>query len=456
MHDITIHYSNMLSDKVGKEHGLSLNDLDSLQPVASNIHKLLRSKREKGELPFYDLPYQDVTEILNYAAYIKDRFENFVVLGIGGSALGTIALQTALNNSQYNLLSKSERNGCPRLFVADNIDPVQFAEMLSILDMDKTLFNVVTKSGTTAETMSQFMIVYDRIKKLKGDRWKENIVVTTDKAKGVLRKIAYELGLKSFIVPDGVGGRFSVFTPVGLLPAAVAGIDIKGLLKGAALMDERCREDSIIDNPAYLYASLLYLSDTKKGKKITVMIPYSYALKDISDWFRQLWAESLGKKYSLNGEVVNVGQTPVKALGVTDQHSQIQLYVEGPFDKVVTFLKVEEFKVRMGIPQNPPIPPLERGGKGGFEEISYLCGHSLNELINIERDGTEYALTKNNRPNCTIIFPELNPSTIGQVMYMLEVSTAFAGGLYNINPFDQPGVEEGKRFTIEALKRKTL
>jgi glucose-6-phosphate isomerase len=288
---ITINYSNMMSDKIGVEHGLSSDELNSLQPLCSDIHNSLKNKREKGELPFYDLPYQDVTEILDYAEYVKDRFDNFVVLGIGGSALGAIALQTALNNSQYNLLSKAERNGCPRLFVADNIDPVQFSEMLSILDMDKTLFNVVTKSGTTAETMSQFMIVYDRLKKLKGDRWKENIVVTTDRAKGILRKIADEMGLKSFIVPDGVGGRFSVFTPVGLLPAAVSGVDIKGLLKGVALMDERCREDSIIDNPAYLYASLLYLSDTKKGKKIAVMIPYTYALKDISDWFRQLWAE---------------------------------------------------------------------------------------------------------------------------------------------------------------------
>jgi len=450
---IAINYSNILSDKIGEEHGLTLDELNSIQPLASSIHNSLKNKREKGELPFYDLPYQNVTEILDYAEYIKEKFDNFVVLGIGGSALGTIALQTALNNSQYNLLSKAERDGCPRLFIADNIDPVQFTEMLSLFDMDKTIFNVVTKSGGTAETMSQFMIIYDRLKKLKGDRWKENIVVTTDRVKGTLRKIADEMGLKSFIVPDGVGGRFSVLTPVGLLPAAVVGIDIKGLLKGAALMDERCRKDSIVDNPAYLYASLLYLSDTKKNKKITVMLPYSYALKDISDWFRQLWAESLGKKYSLNGKVVNVGQTTVKALGVTDQHSQIQLYVEGPFDKVVTFLKVEKFKTEMDIPQNPPIPPLEKGGKGGFEDVSYLCGHTLNELINIEMEGTEYALSKNNRPNCIITFPEISTSTIGQVMYMLEVSTAFAGGLYNIDPFDQPGVEEGKKYAVDALKK---
>src|SRR3972149_3842656 len=237
--NITINYSNMLSDKIGKEHGFTLDELKSLQPHASKIHSLLKNKREKGELPFFDLPYQDVTGILNYAEYVKDKFDNFVVLGIGGSALGTIALQTALNNSQYNLLSKAERKGYPRLFVADNIDPVQFSEMLSLFDMDKTIFNVVTKSGGTAETMSQFMIIYDR--------WQENIVVTTDRVKGTLRKIADEMGLKSFIVPDGVGGRFSVLTPVGLLPAAVVGIDIKGLLKGSALMDERCRKDSIVE-----------------------------------------------------------------------------------------------------------------------------------------------------------------------------------------------------------------
>ena len=188
---------------------------------------------------------------------------------------------------------------------------------------------------------------------------------------------------------------------------------------------------------------MLFRSDTKKNKKITVMLPYSYALKDISDWFRQLWAESLGKKYSLDGKVINVGQTPVKALGVTDQHSQIQLYVEGPYDKVVTFLKVEKFRGKAVMPD----VFKDRA------EISYLCGHTLNELINIEMEGTEYALTKNNRPNCTITFPEVNPSAIGQIMYMLEVSTAFAGGLYNIDPFDQPGVEDGKKYAVEALKK---
>jgi glucose-6-phosphate isomerase len=222
---------------------------------------------------------------------------------------------------------------------------------------------------------------------------------------------------------------------------AAAGVDIKAVLAGAADMAERvCRED-FLQNPAYLNAALQYLA-YGKGLKISVMMPYSDRLRDIADWYRQLWAESLGKKYSLSREIVHAGPTPVKALGTTDQHSQVQLYMEGPFDKVVTFLAPADYGTDTTIPSFPLSPAL-----------SYLEGRSLGELIRAEREATAMALTKNGRPNCTITLPAVTPETVGALIYMFEVQTLFAGGLWGIDPLDQPGVEEGKEFTYALMGR---
>ena len=267
--------------------------------------------------------------------------ENFVVLGIGGSALGNIALQTALNPYMYNL-DQAQRKGCPRLFVFDNVDPAQFASFLDWLDgkLDKTIFNVISKSGRTAETASQFMTIRQKlIDRLGATGYKERIIATTDAKEGTMRKIADESGYRTLQVPDGVGGRFSILSPVGLLSAAVCGIDIDALLAGAAEMDKRVSSTDFYNNPAAINAAI-NRHYYERGKKISVMMPYSYALKDFADWYRQLWAESLGKSENLAGSKVHIGPTPVKALGTTDQHSQVQLYREGPNDKLFTFLKV--------------------------------------------------------------------------------------------------------------------
>jgi len=442
--DIVIDYSNVMSSAVGSDHGLLQSELEGLHPRASAIHKWLAGLKKDKKVGFFDLHETDTRPIKKYAAKVRERYENMVVLGIGGSALGTIAVNNAVNHSLSNLLPKRKRNGYPRLFVADNIDPDQFGELLHTLDPKKTLFNVISKSGTTAETMSQFMIVYDMLnKKLKG-KWKKKVVITTDAKKGLLREMVKEHKLDSFEVPANVGGRFSVFSAVGLLPLACAGVDIDALLKGSARMAERTAADDIMKNPAYLFSSILYLADIAKRKPMVVMMPYSSKLYGIADWFRQLWAESLGKRYSRDGKEVYTGQTPIKALGATDQHSQVQLYVEGPFDKVTVFLEVEKFKTAMGIPEVYKDKP----------ELAYLAGSSLNDLIRVEMLGTQYALTTHNRPNFSIKLPELNEYVLGQLVYLLELSTAFSGGLYNIDPFDQPGVEFGKDFAYAMMGRE--
>lgn len=439
---VRVDFNNMMEEMLG-EKGISSSEIDALSERLKEAAQAMEQNR--GSMKWRELPYnQDeiVADILQTAADIKSWCEDFVVLGIGGSALGPLAVQQALNHLRYNDLPREKRGG-PRLFVEDNVDPERMQALLDVIDLEKTVFNVVTKSGGTSETMSQFLIVSDLIEKRFGkDGLKKHIIATTDEKKGNLIKIARQLGLKTYYVPDGVGGRFSELCPVGLLAAAVCNIDIKELLAGAAYMDELTKEKDVWRNPAYMLATLQFIA-MRRGMNISVIMPYADSLKLIADWYAQLWAESLGKQFDRNGCEVREGQTPVKALGVTDQHSQVQLYTEGPFDKVITFLGVDRYRKEYGIPC-------------GYEEIpdvSFLCGHSLNELILAEQSATEYAILKSGHMSHSIVLPETNAFTVGQLLYLFEVQTAFAGELLNINAFDQPGVEEGKNATYALLGR---
>lgn len=440
---ITVDYTNM-TDKYLGEKGISQKTWDTHKKLAKAAHAYVAENRGKDELfmGWTELPYnQDeiVADILEEAKHIRKNFEYFVVLGIGGSALGPIMAFNALCHIHYNDLPKSKRKG-PKFYVEDNVDPVRMQELLDVIDLKKTCFNVISKSGATSETMTQYLVVADLLKQA-GEDVKDHVVFTTDAEKGNLVKISKELGgVKSYVLPDGVGGRFSELSPVGLLPAAVLGIDIKLLLKGAAYMDKLCKTSDLKKNPALVCATLQYIA-MQDGKNIGVMMPYSDNLRTVSDWYAQLWAESLGKNVTLDGTPCNVGQTPVKALGVTDQHSQVQLYTEGPFDKVVTFLSVGSYKVKYPIPH----------GCENIPDVSFLGGHTMEELIQAENKATAYALTKAGRLNYTITLPEVNEFTLGQLLFLFELQTAYAGAMFNINTFNQPGVEAGKKATFALL-----
>ncbi len=440
---IRVDYTNM-TDKYLGEKGISQKTLDTHKAIARKAHAYVSENRGKDELfmGWTELPYnQDevVADILATAKEIRRKFEYFVVLGIGGSALGPSMAFSALCHLHYNDLPKSKRRG-PKFFVEDNVDPVRMKELLDVIDVKKTCFNVISKSGATSETMTQYLVVADLLKKA-GCNVKEHLVFTTDQSRGNLVKISKELGgVKSFVLGDGVGGRFSELSPVGLLPAAVCGIDIKLLLKGAAYMDKLCRTPDFKKNPALVSATLQFIA-MKEGKNIGVMMPYSDNLRYVSDWYAQLWAESLGKNVTLSGEACNVGQTPVKALGVTDQHSQVQLYTEGPFDKVVTFLSVGSYKEKSPIPH----------GCENIPDVGFLGGHTMEELIQAENKATAFALTKAGRMNYTVTLPEVNEFTIGELLYYFELQTAYAGAMLNIDTYNQPGVEAGKKATFALL-----
>lgn len=442
---IKLDYNNMLSPRLGGSRGVDPAALDAMADRFAAVHDDVEKRRESGELGFFDLPYAGsvIDEIETFAEGGGQAFTNIVVLGIGGSALGTVALRSALLDPFWNELDDEGRDYFPRLYVVDNPDPATFAALLRRIDVRQTLFNVVSKSGGTAETMSQFMVIKHKLAEEIGEGYRRHILFTTDPEKGVLRKLTSEEGIAALPVPPNVGGRFSVLSAVGLLPAAMAGIPIRQLLEGARAMDERCRTADLKKNPAGIFAALQYLADTEAKAPIHVMMPYSDPLRDVADWYRQLWAESLGKQFNRAGEEISVGPTPVKALGATDQHSQVQLYMEGPFDKTITFLIEGERGNDIEIPHEYTEIP----------ELAYLGGHSLGELLKVEKEATEAALTQRGRMNMTIELPRVDAHAIGELFFLMQIATVYAGGFYDVDPLDQPGVELGKQLTYGIMGR---
>lgn len=437
-------FSAMSTALVG-EHGISSEDIKNDNKIISDAFNKVIENKGKNEQEWSNLPFQSeelIKEIEDYAAHVRKKADALVVFGIGGSALGTKAVAWSLLHLNHNHLKRRRRDKAPKIYVEDNIDPEGLNALLEIIDLKKTYFNFVSKSGETCETLSQFLLIYNYLKKELGKKKaKERIIITTSVGSGSLYDVALKEGFKIFNIPKGVGGRFSVLSTVGLVPLAIVGIDIRMLLKGAAEMDASVSNPDIYKNPA-LFAAYAHYKGMKNGKNISVMMPYSEALKFISDFYAQLWAESLGKALSNDGQTINVGQTPVKALGVIDQHSQIQLYTEGPFDKIVTILAVEEFRDGLEVPTDTEI-----------SDFAYLKGHTFSNIMHAERKATAYALTKAKRCNYTIYLPCVCEYTIGELLTYFMYQTTFAAAMINVNPFNQPGVEEGKKATYGMLGR---
>lgn len=436
---IRIDYTYMMAGAVSD--GISdaeWSDAERRFPTASAG---VRRRREAGTLGFFDLP-ADRALLEQSRARVSSaagRYDDVVVLGIGGSALGPIALRTALRPYGWNMLDAGQRGGWPRLHVLDNVDPVTVAALLDRLTLGRTLFLVTSKSGGTAETMAQYLIVRGRLD-AAGLPLREHVVFITDPSKGALRPIARREGIPALDIPPNVGGRFSVLSPVGILPAALIGIDVEALLAGAEDMRRRCDGDALRENPAAVFACLQWMADRAHGRNIHVLMPYADPLRDMAAWFVQLWAESLGKVQPGGS---HVGPTPVPALGATDQHAQVQLFMEGPANKTVTFLAVREGATNLAIPALHADVP----------DLAYLGGHTLGELLAAEQRATAGALAVRGRYNMTIEVDRVDAWHVGGLIMLLEIATAYAGELYGIDAFDQPGVELGKRFTYGIMGR---
>ncbi len=429
MAEVTFDYQNLMEVEGGLQSGEPYKIQPRLREAADEL---------LGNPPgFMRLP--KTAEYAEASARVAEKIRtsgaaDFIHVGIGGSALGPMALHKALSHPYYNALSGETRRG-PRLHFAENTDPATLSAILDVADPDGTWVNVVTKSGSTAETMANFLVIRGVLVDSLGDfGFQGRTIATTDPEEGFLKQIADREDLEVLPIPPDVGGRFSVLTPVGLLPAAVTGLNLDALLAGAAQCVDEVNEQGA-EHPAAVGAAMHYLMDTTRGRNVRVMMTYADALERLAAWFVQLWAESLGK----DGK----GSTPHGAVGTTDQHSQVQLYMEGPQDKVIEIVEVE----------NPPRDLEIPGVYGDLEGVGYLGGHTMAELLNVECDATRRALTEAGRPNSTIKLGELNEENLGYLFQALEVQTAIAGALYGVNAFDQPGVEAGKQITYERMGR---
>ncbi len=440
-----LHYGRMFSDRLDGVHGLSRPRLVELARQFGEVQAEVRRRRGQGEYGFYRLGDQAsaVQQIRGFAEGVGQAFDHVLVLGIGGSALGMKALLNALKRPGWNELDDEGRDFFPRLTVLDNVDPTSVAEALRRIDPRRALVNVISKSGGTAETMAQYLVIRQWLEQALGPAATRHLVFTTDPKRGALREIASREGIAALEVPPDVGGRFSVLSPVGLLPAALVGIDIEGLLAGARQAVARAEPADLLQNPAALWAALHWSADTTLGARVHVLMPYSDRLREFAEWFRQLWAESLGKARDRRGQEVHVGPTPLGAVGPTDQHSQVQLFMEGPYDKVVTFMEVDRFAEDVTIPALPNLPP----------DLAYLPGHTLAELLRAECQATSAALARMGRMNCSLRLPELSAAALGEAIMFFQLATGYAGVWYGVDPFDQPGVELGKQLTYAAMGR---
>jgi glucose-6-phosphate isomerase len=413
--------------------GMSESDFEQYKEKARLGLSRLIDLVDSGEVGFPNLKQQDTTEMKKFAKGIKGSVNDFIVAGIGGSALGLETLCDSLLPFGYNSLSYGERGSKPRVWIADNVDPYKVASIMNTCEPDDTFLCVVSKSGSTVETAANFNILHEWLKNNVKDISKK-VVVVTDPEKGIMHDIAKEKNFRTFDVPDNVGGRFSVLSPVGLLPAAVLGMDIDRLLKGAA---------SITDDNYELILTLasIYMYYMENGRNISVIMPYSSRLKSFSAWFCQLWGESLGKRYDRNGKEVFFGSTPLPSVGAVDQHSLVQLFKEGPSDKIVTFVEIQNHESDKMI-------------RTSFPAYDYMDDVSMGGLCNIELKTTEAALKNTGKPSIKLSLDVLDEYTLGQLFMLYQYVVPVIGLANNINPFDQPGVEEGKEYAYGLLDRE--
>lgn len=429
-----IDFSLVHDGNLGNGEGLTPRQMTGAVRRAEREANKLAARHASGEIGFPGLPFLEgeARAISRYAAGMRKRFTHLLVLGIGGSALGTKAV--------YEGVGAERRRKGLRLSVADNVDPDEFFPLLRNHPMKTTAVVAISKSGGTAETNAQLALAIESLKRVCGKRWKEHLVMVTDPEKGVFRRFADSLRVTSFPVPWNVGGRFSVLSPVGLLPLAAAGVSVTGLLEGARWMESVFRGRKGRDNPILAAAAVYAHYMLENPKPVHVWFTYGEGLARVAEWWQQLWAESLGKR---RGTGPPVGQTPARAVGVTDQHSQVQLYQDGPADKIFTFVKWMRGRERGNVPASGFAPGMEILGK-----------RPLRDLFDAEFEGTIGALWKAGRPIVRIEVGNRDEAHLGAFLHFWEWVTAVVGECAGIDPFDQPGVEEGKIITRALMGEK--
>ena len=450
---------------------ITQTDVAAIAARSNAAHEAIKHMRATGEIRghlskdgtpekvlFSQLPYVEegklnspasIVKLKEFGQSLRHKVDAVLSFGIGGSYLGNKVLFDVHCGEFWNSKSSAERQGYPKLyFSGNNIDPrrtMELAEQIKA-EAQSVMLIVISKSGSTLDTMSTFMVVYDVLKQAAPDIAVQ-VVAVTDLATGsqetLLHKLAGEQGWPMFSVPEGVGGRFSVFSEVGLVTAACIGFDIDGFLAGARAMDEACKTEDIWHNPAMLNAVLKYLAAANYGRDIEVFMPYADYLKSVAEWYVQLLAESLGKRTDRSGREVFYGRTPIVAVGTTDMHAQTQQHQDGKKDKIVQFVKVAKWA-------NDPVIPDAFPATAALSDIA---GLQLGQALEAARKANAAALSGDGRFNATFVLPEMNDFHLGELLYLLALSVAYEGELADVDAFNQPGVEAYKRLLGPMLKK---
>lgn len=435
-------FSGLLKPRIG-EGGVDLAEVQALEPRLKSALEAARAMRAKKAVGFWDLPYDKAgfKQVSKVADSCKG-FHTLVVVGFGGAALGASAVCRATEIGQASPVKTKPSK--PRVLFIDNIDPAYLSGFVAGLDLKGTLFNVVCKTGETIEVLALMSWLVDVVRKKVGKKKvARHFIVTTDKLRGSLLQMAEDLGCANLEIPANVGHRYSVLSAAGLFPAMMSGIRVRKILQGAAEMEKACNLDSWMENPALAGAAFHYLMYASREKRLQVIMPYSTMLMHFSEWFRRLWSESLGKALDRQGNRCHHGQTPVRAVGSTCQHSLSQLFMEGPDDKVMTFITAEVSSARIRIPRT----------FSQVESAAYLSGKTFNDLLLCEARATEAALGKAGRPSCAIRFRKFDEKALGALFMLMEAQTVLMAELLDVNAFDQPGVELSRQYTYGILGR---
>lgn len=434
---IQVDIGHLLSDRDSSDF-ISFPEFDSFAAKHGKsfeeFRSLLREKKSPLNLSFDEessIPY-----IKTLTKDLKEKYENVLVLGIGGSALGARAVLQFLKGPFYNL----EKHDHPRLFILDNIDPLLVEKLEKLIDLKKTAVIYTSKSGSTPETAALFIHFYKKYREAGGNE--KDIVIVCDPGDNGINRIAKSLCCHLLHIPPGLPGRYSVLSSVGFLPAELAGIDSKELLAGAAAVYRAVIDSPLEENALFALGNCLY-ELALKGKSIHVLFNYSSFLFEFGLWYVQLWAESLGKSLCVTGDQADVNSTPLTCLGATDQHSILQLFKECSRDKVFGFVNIDSFPVDITLTNEFPAE----------KEYAYFAGHTVGEQLHIEQLSTEMSLVKERKPCYRITLKDMSAATLGALFYFYETLVVYIAKLWMINPYNQPGVEEGKNITYSLMGR---
>jgi len=425
---LTLDITGAMAKTITPSLGIPDQELSALRTTMKrNVEDFLR-EREKGEHPWSMDPYdkQTITAVKNAAKYAKtEKIRQVVWIGIGGSGLGPKVIQEAF-----------ESPDTIEFILLDSIDPAMIEMNMKLIDWKRAMLVIASKSGGTLEPMSLFFLCWERMKKAMKDRAAERVIAVTDPQKGILHDFAKENGIPMLPIPPGVGGCYSIFTPIGLLPLALLGGDVDSFVEGAKKMDTLCQNTVLDENPAALLASVQFLLDTKRGYPVRVIMPYSQRLESVARWNQQLIAESLGKTETHN-------PIPLAAIGTQDQHSLLQQWQAGPRKYWHIFIKEAD--------RGSVTVPMEVE-----DSFSYIAGKKFGELFDACHQGTSQALTSAKRPHVTITLPQFSEEALGQLFFLFLTEVVLLGKLYRIDPYGQPAVEVGKKITKEILKNEDM